>query len=864
MKVTTLIAIAMSAARLVAGVESTPASKDSAPAVLRTGNKVALLSPTFSFNLDITDGLHAELWENKLTGRKLVMGHGSEVGFDIGLPGQPLTTPQLIVTKAPSEGRTAGGEAVFELTAREPMAVVTVTYRWDAKRQVLHKQVVIRNTGTSVWNRLLDVRLGSYSTDAAPFRDPDWPVPVRKTAWMCTEPVMWADPAGRERGYPAYPENQFFAGLAHPSGFALLQDQQLRMLQHPGLMLAPAKEFICMEAVYGVAASGEARPAFRAYLGTRMRRVLRGHDRPYAILATCGAQAGTDDTYNFTAISEATSLDHISHMAQAQRTAGLHWDYYDIEFWHDPAGDLKAPDAKRFPNGFDPVLSELKKLGTTPGLWISSGSTDSKMFQGAIDRWTIGSNPALQACGTDGDGKGRLCRATEPANRMYIDGLIHQIRTNKIGMIKLDNNGIGEEGIYPWCNNPKHGHLPGDWSIEANHNAQLELLTALDRESPELFIILYWGHRSPWWLLHGDTLFDVGMRIEMASLAATPALYARSSNVRLMDQTRRLVKDLPALGWDSLGVSLSRWCWNNRLGAECWQESVLMDMCRGTLLTHIWSDPDCFPAADRPQMAEFIALLKARPDCFVRPRFIGDARKDDVWGYSCSDGSRAMIALDNGSWHDQVVPLEFNAAWGLPDNGQWDVYCWYPNHVKFTTGDGKPFGGKASIVLRPFSQVLLEVVPAGQKPALARSWDRLPMPNAFTEASSDVAVTATVVDQTKPLDWTIRGEIPPCKTAGWLAVTAEFRRDGQPFLSLENRPATMTGSLAGQPAVFQPVLDNPLYPAPWQTFRLRVAASESARPFELAITVGLPKNVALAFAGHFVPGVTNGDPIKVP
>ena len=92
---------------------------------------------------------------------------------------------------------------------------------------------------------------------------------------------------------------------------------------------------------------------------------------------------------------------------------------------------------------------------------------------------------------------------------------------------------------------------------------------------------------------------------------------------------------------------------------------------------------------------------------------------------------------------------------------------------------------------------------------------------------------------------------------GWLAVTSEFHRDGQPFLSLENRPGKMSGSLAGQPAVFQPILDNPLYPAPWQTYRLRVEASEAARPFELAITVGLPKNVGLAFAGHFVPDTSN-------
>ncbi len=50
-KVTALIAMAMSAAMLVAGMESTQVSKDAAPSVLRTGNKVVLHSPSFSFNL---------------------------------------------------------------------------------------------------------------------------------------------------------------------------------------------------------------------------------------------------------------------------------------------------------------------------------------------------------------------------------------------------------------------------------------------------------------------------------------------------------------------------------------------------------------------------------------------------------------------------------------------------------------------------------------------------------------------------------------------------------------------------------------------------------------------------------------------
>jgi hypothetical protein len=121
---------------------------------------------------------------------------------------------------------------------------------------------------------------------------------------------------------------------------------------------------------------------------------------------------------------------------------------------------------------------------------------------------------------------------------MYIEGLTHQVRASGVRLIKLDVAGEGGgEDIHPWCDNLKHGHLPGDYSIEANHNAQIQLIAALDKVCPETFIILYWGHRLPWWLLHGDTLFDVGMRMEMASLDVRPTLFARSSNVRLTDHT---------------------------------------------------------------------------------------------------------------------------------------------------------------------------------------------------------------------------------------------------------------------------------------------------------------------------------------
>ena len=58
------------------------------------------------------------------------------------------------------------GEVVFTLAAKEPALSAAVTYRWDAGRPVLRKFVEITNTGDREWNRLLNVRLGSYHTDA--------------------------------------------------------------------------------------------------------------------------------------------------------------------------------------------------------------------------------------------------------------------------------------------------------------------------------------------------------------------------------------------------------------------------------------------------------------------------------------------------------------------------------------------------------------------------------------------------------------------------------------------------------------------------------------------------------------------------
>src|SRR5690606_22303973 len=148
-------------------------------------------------------------------------------------------------------------------------------------------------------------------------------------------------------------------------------------------------------------------------------------------------------------------------------------------------------------------------------------------------------------------------------------------------VLKFDN-------LQAICFNPHHSHLPGLYSTQAIHDSVINFLQELDRASPEVFLMLYWGYRSPWWLIHADTLFEPGLMMEASSPSPQPTLHVRDGVTQGLDQahwwccaddqSRSGNGDVPMLGKDSLGVWLSDWGWNSQIGAERWQEGFVMDL----------------------------------------------------------------------------------------------------------------------------------------------------------------------------------------------------------------------------------------------------------------------------------------------
>ena len=114
---------------------------------------------------------------------------------------------------------------------------------------------------------------------------------------------------------------------------------------------------------------------------------------------------------------------------------------------------------------------------------------------------------------------------------MYTEAFRYHIRQNGVRLLKFDN-------LATVCTNPNHEHLPGIYSTEPIENAVIEFLHALDAECPDVFLMLYWGYSSPWWLLHGDTLFESGIDVEAANPSDLPAPYARDSVTQKLDQAQ--------------------------------------------------------------------------------------------------------------------------------------------------------------------------------------------------------------------------------------------------------------------------------------------------------------------------------------
>ena len=179
--------------------------------------------------------------------------------------------------------------------------------------------------------------------------------------------------------------------------------------------------------------------------------------------------AGPDGNFDE---NEAFVLDNIAKVAEGQRQAGCHFDFYSVDFWVDYHGDLKRFDPVRFPNGLTKIRAELAKLGTAPGLWIDSS-------------WEAGRSAAIRRC-ADAELRPEESHPESAAGLLPRHGAdqVDVYRGLPLPRPRKRRAAAEVRQSADICKNPNHAHLPGIYSTEPIENAAIEFLRAWTRNVP--------------------------------------------------------------------------------------------------------------------------------------------------------------------------------------------------------------------------------------------------------------------------------------------------------------------------------------------------------------------------------------------
>ncbi len=459
---------------------------------------------------------------------------------------------------------------------------------------------------------------------------------------------------------------------------------------------------------------------------------------------------------------------------------------------------------------------------------------------------------------------GRLCPASEPYFSILRDAVLYHIEHNNLKFFKLD---IGNY----YCNSTRHDHLPGKYSVEAIYERLIEIAATARKAEPDVYVMWYWGLRSPFFALHGDSIFESGLFMEGSGTSWFPTLYYRDSVTLNLDQSTVFAKTVPPLLKDSLGVWLADTRWGNFMGNQRWKESLVMDLGRGNLLfPQIWSDINLLNDRDVEFLTKLVALVRKNESIFLGPRkVLGDPWKNEVYGYSYFKGAHGLVFLNNCHFTSRVVklPLDNSAGISAAPGAPVNIFSHFPESRRVVPEHGDDFrtGDIAEVWVRPFEVLMLEVAPTQGGPTLPRR-------EIFAAQAADLGISLAI-EPTTPAGWMNAGFADAArfeqqgfqkKSSAWSCTLPSLAGD-QPILAVAVRlregniewrysPAVaeivhLVVHIGDQKVQLIPVPDARQYGntqkagCSWVVYRMRLNPQWSGRRLQFAVHTYLPQRI---------------------
>jgi hypothetical protein len=440
---------------------------------------------------------------------------------------------------------------------------------------------------------------------------------------------------GGGRGQPIFAASMF-CGVEHPAFVGLTPDRGLAELwQWPGVRLTPGDRYETARAVLCGSGDGSPQQRFRSYVWNLRQRVRHR----ISIYSPLGWYDFTNPADRRPELTEQLAFENLDQLADLQDD-GITFDVYMFDDWWEPS-DLGQFRNRTFPQGHAEVTSRVRQLGMKVGLWVAPSRALWTARELAGVQSSLANDMASESVRYDaGEGwtwddefaglflrEERYCLASEPFGSHFTSGLCRLAADVQLAVLKID-------GAITHCTSSRHEHMPGRWSVEPCVNRLLLAVDQIRAVRPDVVVIWYWAARSPWFLGHGDLLFDKGLKMEAATPSSTPALLARDSGNLNIDQAVSTAAHIPLALQDSLGVWLGDVAWCNNMGSAGWRDAFVLDEARGSTVIQLWGDVALLDPHDRRFLAnELTRVRNSGPDYLTTERCGGSPWHAEPYGY---------------------------------------------------------------------------------------------------------------------------------------------------------------------------------------------------------------------------------------
>ncbi len=384
------------------------------------------------------------------------------------------------------------------------------------------------------------------------------------------------------------------------------------------------------------------------------------------------------------------------------------FDKYDIAlnaFVLDDGWDnyrsMWAIDSTRFPNGFAPLVNALKPMHTELGIWASP-------FCGYSNRDTRVNWGAAHGYEKVGD---FLCFAGTKYKAAFKKRMVDYTKDYDLGYFKWD-------GFLLSCNEPDHGHLPGIYSREANVSTYIDIIKAVRKVNPKIYLNITTGTwLSPWWLKYADCIWMQGA--DYAYAEDVPSINDRDKAITYRDavlwddlQKQHLLFPMSSLMTHGIIKGRLNFLGGKNESLDSFSNEVMMYFGRGVMMWELYVSPDLLSDNEWKAIASSVKWAEANKNVLEKTKMIlGDPLKRETYGYLHLTKDKGILLLRNPDVESRNVKIKLTPDLGdINPSAKYYVKVIYPYNMILP----KPvtMNQELSINLQGYEVLTAEIIPS--------------------------------------------------------------------------------------------------------------------------------------------------------